>query len=155
VPTVDSPAIDLITSPQPSAIKRATELNNQAWGLLTGPAVRRDPARALTLIQEAVKLRPNDATLLNTLGVAQYRNAKYKDAVVTLEKSLAASKGQWDGFDLFFLAMSHAKLGDKVKAREYLERGARWVEQTQNLTPQHTAELKDFRAEAEGVLGMD
>ena len=154
LPTVEIPEINLLNPPLPSTLKRATELNNQAWVLLTGPVGERNAAKALMLIQEAVKIRPNETTFLNTLGVAFYRNAKYKDAIATFEKSLAAGKGQWDGFDLFFLAMSHAKLGDRLKARECFDRAVRWVEQKQNLTPEHARELTDFRAEAEDVLGV-
>ena len=31
-------------------------LNNEAWHLVTGPAGQRDPAKALKLIQDAMKL---------------------------------------------------------------------------------------------------
>ncbi|MCI0705253.1 MAG: protein kinase [Planctomycetia bacterium] len=154
-PTVEINTTGLRTPQQAAAFKRATELNNQAWRLLTGPVAKRDPVKALRLIEEGIQLRPNDSTLLNTLGVAQYRNAKYKEAVATFEKSLAAGKGQWDGFDLFFLAMCHEKLGDKPKARDCFDRAVRWVELKKNLPPPHVAELEDFRAEAEDVLGMN
>jgi serine/threonine protein kinase/WD40 repeat protein len=127
-------------------------LNNQAWRLVTGPAGERDPTQALKLILEAVKREPNNATFLNTLGVVLYRNGQYKEAAVTLEKSLAAGKGQGDGFDLFFLAMCHAKLGDAARAKDCFDRAVRWTEAQKNLKPQYAAELKAFRAEAEAVL---
>src|SRR5262249_26518422 len=89
----------------------ASRLNNEAWRLVAGPARGRDPARALSLSRRAVELEPNNAIFLNTLGVAQYRTGRYKEAVATLEKSLARSKGRCDAFDLFFLAMCHHRLG--------------------------------------------
>src|SRR5262249_1778848 len=49
----------------------AMELNSQAWRLVNGPAAERDLARALELIQTAIKLEPNNAHYLNTLGVVQ------------------------------------------------------------------------------------
>src|SRR5262249_7420212 len=44
----------------------ATTLNNQAWHLVTGPPGERDPARALTLIRDALAQQPENATFLNT-----------------------------------------------------------------------------------------
>jgi hypothetical protein len=127
-------------------------LNNEAWRLVTGPAEQRDPARALQLIQKAVQREPANAMFQNTLGVALYRNGQYKEAVAALEKSLAAGKGKWDAFDLFFLAMCHAKLGDPAKAKDCYARGVKWVEAQKNLDARHVEELKAFRAEAAETL---
>jgi tetratricopeptide (TPR) repeat protein len=123
-------------------------LNGEAWRLVTGPAEQRDPARALQLIQKAVKQKPAEAMFWNTLGVAQYRNGQYKEALAALEKSLAAGQGQFDAFDLFFLAMCHAKLGDAAKAKDCFERAVKWVEAQKNLPARYVEELKAFRAEA-------
>jgi WD40 repeat protein len=127
-------------------------LNNQAWHLVTGPAEQRDPAKALKLIQEAVKLQPNETSFLNTLGVVQYRNGLFKEATKTLEKSLAAGKGQYDAFDLFPLAMCHAKLGDPAKAKDCFERAVKWMDERKGPEARDVEELKAFRAEAEEVL---
>src|SRR5207244_365474 len=85
--------------------------NNLAWELASGPEPRRDMGRALELSRRAVALAPGQGVFLNTLGVVQYRASRYAEAITTLERSLAASQGQSDGFDLFFLAMAHHRLG--------------------------------------------
>ena len=147
---------DLARADREQAIKLGGKnpmvLNNEAWRLVAGPAGQRDPAKALDLIQQALKLAPDSATFLNTLGVVQYRNGQYKEAVNTLEKSRAAGQGRHDAFDLFFLAMCHARLGDAAKAKDCFDRAVRWTEAQKNLPAQHAEELKAFRAEAEGVL---
>jgi WD40 repeat protein len=127
-------------------------LNNLAWRLVTGPPDERDPARALQLIQEALKQQPKNAHFLNTLGVVQYRNGQYAAAVVALEQSLSAGKGEFAGFDLFFLAMCHARLGAPAKAHDCFDRAVKWCDGKKGLSDQHVQELQAFRAEAEAVL---
>jgi serine/threonine protein kinase/WD40 repeat protein/tetratricopeptide (TPR) repeat protein len=127
-------------------------LNDQAWHLVTGPVGRRDPARALVLAQRAVEREPDNSLIVNTLGVVLYRNGQYAAAVGTLEKSLALGEGRWDGYDLFFLAMCHGKLGDPARARECFDRGVKWCAARKDLEPGQVEELTAFRAEAERVL---
>src|SRR5262249_3962999 len=92
--------------------RSAQGLNNRAWRVLTGPPGERARKRALELIRKALQGEPAEPLYLNTLGVALYRNGRWTEALTALEKSLAASKGQSDAFDLFFLAMCHARLGE-------------------------------------------
>jgi tetratricopeptide (TPR) repeat protein len=126
--------------------------NNLAWLLLTGPADLRNPAEALRHAYRAVELVPAQSTYHNTLGVALYRNGQLALAVPVLRKSLAGGKGQSDAFDLFFLAMCHARLGDRTKAKDCFDRAVTWSQKQKNLPREHQEELKAFRAEAEEVL---
>jgi tetratricopeptide (TPR) repeat protein len=127
-------------------------MNNQAWHLLTGPVGQRDPVRGLELAQKAVERAPDQQVYLNTLGVAQYRNGLYGQAITTLEKSLQAGKGQFDAFDLFFLAMCHARLGNAAQAKDCYDRAVKWVEAHKDLRAEDKEDLKAFRAEADEVL---
>ena len=104
------------------------QINDRAWRLLNGPAAERDPVRALELAKKIIERAADSQEYLNTIGVAQYRNGLYGESIATLEKSLKAGKGQYDAFDLFFLAMGHAKLGDSPKARDCFDRALKWTE---------------------------
>jgi eukaryotic-like serine/threonine-protein kinase len=126
--------------------------NNRAWELANGPEPRRDLDRALASIRRAMALAPSEATFFNTLGVVQYRVGQYADAIATLERSLAAGRGQTDAFDLFFLAMAHRRLGHRDQARAFYERAAHWLAEQKSLGQQHAKELASFRAEADAVL---
>jgi tetratricopeptide (TPR) repeat protein len=145
-------AVEVVGAEVLAKFHKAMALNNQAWPLVAGPEERRNPARALELIQKAVELIPDNGLILNTLGVAQYRNGQYAVAVVTLEKSLPAGKGQFDAFDLFFLAMCHARLGEPARAENCFDRAVKWMKAQKEMEPQAVEELKRFRAEAEAVM---
>jgi uncharacterized protein HemY len=123
-----------------------------AWRLATGPVALRDPEQALVLAKKAVALTPDTAIYLNTLGVAQFRAGHYGEAITTLEKSLAAGKGESDAFDLFFLAMAHHALGHPGRARTCFDRAVHWWDGKKALAPQSVQELTVFRAEALAVL---
>jgi hypothetical protein len=126
--------------------------NNLVWRLVSSPAPTRDAARALKLAQQAVKLAPYQAFYLNTFGVAQYRAGQFTEAIATLEKCLAAGKGETDAFDLFFLAMARYNLGQIAQARADFDRAVQWRREHPNLPAQWTAELDAFRAEVRALL---
>jgi tetratricopeptide (TPR) repeat protein len=131
--------------------REAMWVNNIAWTLLTGPPNGRDTKRALQLALRAVELDGKSALYRNTLGVAQYRNGLYREAVASLETSLAGNRGTAEGYDLYFLALCHHHLGHGEQARACYERAVVWQKKAR-LTPAQVQELNTFRAEAEGVL---
>jgi tetratricopeptide (TPR) repeat protein len=127
-------------------------LNSQAWGLVTGPLSQRDPERALPLARLAVERDPQNVLHVNTLGVVQYRLGMYHEARATLTQSLELGQGHWDAFDLFFLALCHAHLGEDAAATDCYDRAVRWVEKNRGRLPeQQQEELDTFRAEAEAI----
>jgi tetratricopeptide (TPR) repeat protein len=128
------------------------QANDVAWACVRFPGAVKDFKRPQELLTRALKAQPENANFLNTLGVVQYRSGLPKEAIATLEKSLASSQGRHDGFDLYFLAMCHAKLGDATKAGDCFDRAVRWVEGQKHLSPQQELELQEFRAEAESEL---
>jgi tetratricopeptide (TPR) repeat protein len=133
---------------QPSSVPRDTGL---AWLLATCPdAQRRKPAEAVKLAKQATEGPPRLAYRpWLALGVAQYRNGDWKEAIASLDKSLKLHEGG-DGIALFFLAMSQWRLGEKVKARESHDKAVAWTDKNK---PQDE-ELRRFRAEAARLFGV-
>jgi tetratricopeptide (TPR) repeat protein len=144
----------LVLDPSLSSVREllATSCNNLAWGLVSAPPSGAGSARALALSARAVELTPGQAVYLNTRGVALYRAGHFAEAVTVLEKSLEAGRGQSDGFDLFFLAMAHHRLGHRAEARRCLAGAVDWTGRASSLSAEHAKELAAFRAEAEAVL---
>jgi tetratricopeptide (TPR) repeat protein len=126
--------------------------NNLAWLLVTGPQELRDARAALPLARKAAELEPETAVYQNTVGVALFRNGRYLEAISALEKSLAASHGASDAFDLFFLAMCHHELGKTDKAKVCFERASKWMNEKRDIPSHWLAELAEFQGEAKGVL---
>jgi eukaryotic-like serine/threonine-protein kinase len=126
--------------------------NDLAWLLVKAPEPLRSATEALEHARQAVRLAPGQQMSLNTLGVALYRAAEFTESIATLEKSLAAGKGQLDAFDLLFLAMAHHRLGHRAEGRGCFDRAVRWMGEQKNLSAEYANELAAFRAEAEAVL---
>ncbi len=122
-------------------------LNDLAWLLAADPASpTRDPARALSLAEEAVRFSSDHDASWNTLGVARYRAGDWAGAIEALERSAASAPGGvGTAFDHYFLAMAWCQLQHFDQAGEWLERGIAWVARNR---PGHLA-LERFRSEAE------
>jgi hypothetical protein len=50
--------------------------------------------------------------------------------------------------------MTHHRLGEAVRARDYCDWAVRWVAAQHELKPEQLDELAAFRAEAEEALGI-
>jgi serine/threonine protein kinase/WD40 repeat protein len=130
----------------------ASACNNLAWCYLTAPAALRDVKAALPLAEKAVRLDGGNANYRNTLGVAYYRAERYREAVDLLRPNLDRKDYWGPARDLYFLAMSHHRLGETEKARDYLTWAVRWTNSQRGIGAAQREELAQFRAEAEEVL---
>ena len=127
----------------------ALELNNLAWFLVTASdSSIWEPERAVKLATKVVDLQPENGMYWNTLGVAQYRAGDYASAIESLTKSVQLPRGE-GAFNYLFLAMSHGRLGDHQKARQWYDKSVQLMSD-QNVT---AGDLLRLRAEAESVLG--
>jgi WD40 repeat protein len=132
----------------------AQACNNLAWDYLAAPAALRDVEAALPLAEKAVRLASTTAIYRNTLGVAYYRAGRYRDAVEVLRPNIEKQEDRALAYDLYFLAMSHHRLGETPRARDFYDWAVRWVSMQPDLRPEQREELTAFRAEVEELLGI-
>ena len=131
----------------------AAACNDLAWAYLTAPEALRDVEAALPLAEKAVRLASRTAIYRNTLGVAYYRAGRYREAVEILRSNVEKQEDWALAYDLYFLAMSHHRLGETERARHYYDWAVRWVSAQPDLRPECREELVAFRAEAEELFG--
>jgi lipopolysaccharide biosynthesis regulator YciM len=118
--------------------------NEIAWRLATNQAFR-DADRALEFARRARDLDPQNDRVLNTLGVAQYRAGKYRDAIDTLTRAnIKIRQTKVLPYNLYVLAMCYWKCGEEQMARARLKEARR-----NNPTDE---QLLRFRAEAEELI---
>jgi tetratricopeptide (TPR) repeat protein len=104
--------------------------------------------QALVQAEAACRLAPDQGSYLTTLGIAQYRLEKYRQAVDTLARSEQINAGPLPA-DLAFLAMAHHRLGESEKAKNCLNR----LRETTKVRPQvEDEEAQVFLREAEALI---
>jgi tetratricopeptide (TPR) repeat protein len=125
------------------------EWNAHAWKLASdSDPTMRDPTEAVRLAELAVAADPKNAVYVRTLGVARYRAGDFTAAIEALKRSIDA--GGFNARNAFFLAMAHARLGDREEAGQWYLQANRWTRQKQTTN----AELRRFREEAAAVLDV-
>ena len=135
-------------------MRRAVSVRSEEDDLV-GPEALRDVKAALPLAEKAVRLAPGKALYGNTLGVAYYRAGRYREAVEVLRPNLDGQADWALAFDLYFLAMSHHRLGETARARDYFDWAVRWTQAQRGLSASHLEELTRFRAEAAELLRIE
>ncbi|MCE3016478.1 MAG: tetratricopeptide repeat protein [Pirellula sp.] len=120
-------------------------LNTRAWNIVktTGQSTN-DYQLGLRLATKAAELSPSHY-VLNTLGVAQFRNTLYAEALVTFENGLSkAVENKPLPTDTLFIAMTHHKLGNLDKSRSMLsEFRSKHTMPTESLDESDQAFLKE------------
>jgi WD40 repeat protein/Flp pilus assembly protein TadD len=135
--------------------------NSVAWLLVACPLAEvRDPPRAVEYASKAVKLAPGVGNFYNTLGVAMYRNGKWKEAIEALNESvqLTSDSRQSPEFtpdaqivNWLFLAMAHKQLGDLVSARRSYDKAVQALDKDKVVIE---LDRRLFRQEAAALLGI-
>ncbi len=146
-------AIQWISRAAQHDLQQPSLCNRLAWLMAAGPPGVRDLNRAIELAQRAVASEPDVATYANTLGVALYRGGRYRDSISALEKSLAASEPREQPYDLLFLSMCYAHLGDATRAEDFIDRARRLtLQRADTFTLRDRDEIEEFTREANAVL---
>jgi tetratricopeptide (TPR) repeat protein len=109
----------------------------------------RNPTRALVLAEKALAQFPQNAFYCGVLGVAQYRNGQWQQAVASFEKANQLRPYRYEGF-LFYRAMAHWRLGEKDAARACYEQAAELV----NVREHPARVMGRAQAEAQQLLGI-
>lgn len=121
--------------------------NDLAWLWANHPdPARRDPSAAVAMAHRIVEECPDSEVYWNTLGVAHYRAGDDTSAIAALDRAVTLRR--CTAFDNIFLAMAHARLGNRETA---LEKFAHALTEAEHSYPGH-AELAGFCDEARFVV---
>ena len=105
---------------------KQSNLNWWAWDMAMRPEASSEVySKALRMAEMAYRISDDDPNILNTLGVAQFRNGLYEDAVMTLSRSELmnrAKNGITGPDDAAFLAMSYHHLGNETEAQRWMQK---------------------------------
>jgi Flp pilus assembly protein TadD len=94
--------------------------NNLAFLLAETNASKTELQRAKMLVEEALKARPNEPSLLDTLGWVYFRMGDTQQARSLIEQALTGSPDE--GALNYHMGAILVKLGQKDEAREKLEK---------------------------------
>ena len=120
-------------SPRDKSRLSAASLNQSSWNVVRSPTASDTRYRqALRWAEQACELHPDNANLLNTLGVAQYRVDDFLAARATLTRAKQLRGGNESGrdatWDLVFLAMTEHRLGAIAAAQTLWQQVQRAIE---------------------------
>jgi tetratricopeptide (TPR) repeat protein len=118
----------------------------------------RNLGRAGELAERAIAIEPEASNHWTACGIARYRESRWQEARIALDKSLQLGTDSWGGtlrwaeaIDWFFVAMSNWQLGQHDEARRCYHQALQRIEKPQNWQTD-VERLRHFRAEAEELL---
>jgi serine/threonine protein kinase/WD40 repeat protein/tetratricopeptide (TPR) repeat protein len=127
--------------------------NNLAWQVALIPNAVRNYTEVVEIDRKVMNTRAGaEWTLLNTYGAILYRAGQYRLAIVNLDRSIKAQKGNGNAFDWVFMAMARHKFrqpGD----REALEQ-ARALSKSGSMSWEHRVEISALLEEAKRELDL-
>ncbi len=145
-----------VAAAAPILARVARRLNADAWPIAADPDAGRVAwRRARESAELARAAAPDDGIVLNTLGVARYRDGDLEGALAALTRSDASNRARFDGghpADAAFLALVHHARGDADAAAEAAARFERLM-----TRPEHRddPECRAFATEVRGTEGAD
>jgi tetratricopeptide (TPR) repeat protein len=106
-------------------------LNDVVWVCVRVPGSPIPPDRMVTLLEQTLPSTPAQSrrNRLHTLGAALYRAGRFPEALARLEESLRLEEKSGNVEDWVFLALVHRRLDHHDKAREYVSRADKEMEQ--------------------------
>jgi tetratricopeptide (TPR) repeat protein len=107
-----------------AATENPTDAYFSAWTCALAPKAVDDYSLAIELAERALKADPKPHQHQQCLGAVLYRDGKFDDAIEHLNKAVESDKNERSSaaYGLYFLAMTHHRLGNAAKAREFLDR---------------------------------
>jgi tetratricopeptide (TPR) repeat protein len=132
-----------------------TIANTVAWQSVMTACEEPDLTETLRLAELAANWAPRNASILNTLGAALYREGRFAEAVRRLEEGIQKKAGVSEAADWVFVAMAHNRLSHHDEARRWLDR---FHDRSPNLGPSafwDELEIRLLQAEAEAVVLYD
>lgn len=119
---------------------------------LQGPQKYRDLNLGAQYVKACQEIKPNDPFTLHRLGVLQYRQQQYAQAITNLTQAVAANKVSAPSFVLC-QAMCYEKLGQRAQAMEAYRAAVNQLLDFPKYASDHEY-YHAFLEEAEEVLGL-
>jgi tetratricopeptide (TPR) repeat protein len=110
----------------------------------------RKPKEAIVSAKKVIEVNASEGMAWLFLGMAQYRDGQWNEALTALEKSLQFFPLNWGDRELY-LALVHERLGHKDEARKWYQKG---LDGLRRIGTANCPRIRRLRAEAGEVLGL-